>query len=167
MNLYGILAIRPAYVLLQQNSVDVCLVNVIVAYIQLVGETVVNLFKFKVTANPIVGTMTAAISIVGPHALLLGHIYSVSVFRGTDRHHLIIPHRVVEISLSPSQCFNAAIYFRSIDFLVTDLFFGPFKLVFVSFSVATFTVIKRIVPNHILCDTLAHPEVVEIVCANP
>ena len=109
VNLYGILAAGPAYVLLQQVAVDVCLVNVVVADVELVGETVVDLVELEVAANPVVGAVAGFFEDAAwPDALLLGHVAFAA-----GGHHLVVPHGVVEISLCPGQCLDATADFGS------------------------------------------------------
>ena len=105
VNLHGVLAHGPVGVLLQQVAVHVCFVNVIMANVQLVGDTRIDALELEVTANPVVGVVAA-----GPDALHFWHEAFVA-----DRHHLVIPHRVVEVGLSPAQCLGAAFNLGSVN----------------------------------------------------
>ena len=158
MNLYGILAVSPTNILLQQVTVNVCFVNVVVANVQLVRETFVNLVKFEVAANPVV-----CVFATGPNALYFCHVASFAY-----GHHLVVPHRVVKVGQSPSQSLCTAANLGSIDFFKVGFDVSILLLFFsLGLSVIAHTIVKSVVPYHVLDGSLVHGNVVEVVCANP
>ena len=87
VNLYRVLAVGPAAILLKQVAVYVSPICIIVADVQLIFKAIVNLVELEVTTNPVIGVVAAR-----PDALLLGHVACAA-----DGHHLVVPHRVVEV----------------------------------------------------------------------
>ena len=86
VNLYRVLAVGPAAILLKQVAVYVSPICIIVADVQLIFNAFVNLVELEVTANPVVGVVATR-----PCTC------TICVISTADGHHLVVPHRVVEV----------------------------------------------------------------------
>ena len=111
VNLYGILAVGPTCVLLQQVTVYVCLVSIIVTYIQSIAQTRINLVELEVTTYPQVGILTT-----GPYSLHLGHVTIAAA-----RHFPSIPLLVVEVGHCPGHCLYTTFYIRPLQLFNSSL----------------------------------------------
>ena len=113
MHLLGVLSVSPSVELLQQMSVDIGLIGVIVAHIESIAQALVDLVEREGTAHPVVGVMAlSAVALIvevshvsRPDALELGHIACV-----THRHLLVAPHRIVEVGLYPALGLHTTVY---------------------------------------------------------
>ena len=113
VNLNGILSASPTHVLLQQVTVHVCPVGIVVANIQRVRQSGIDLVDGPGTTNPVVGVAAViAVTLVGgvvlvaiPNGLDFRHVANV-----TCRHCLLVPHGVIKFWHCPGKSFLAAIH---------------------------------------------------------
>ena len=105
--LNGVHAIGPSCILLQEVTVNVCLVVIIVANVEGIAQTLVDLVHLEGTAYPEVGVFTT-----GPDGLWLWIVTAV-----TNWHLPGLPHLVVEIGQSPCLGLGTSLNLGPLDFV--------------------------------------------------